>query len=149
MKQVSTGKGIAIIVGFAVLVVLIGGLVGTGIFSTDRPPEPERINYNPSLNNPEPQSEEAATTPTTASPAPAKPATAAGSGTYEVGTDLQAGRYKTAGSDRRCYWERTKDTSGEFNSIIANDSFDGPSYVTVNTGEFVKFSGGCTWELQS
>jgi hypothetical protein len=37
---------------------------------------------------------------------------------------------------------------GEFSSIIANDSFDGPSYVTVDEGEFVKFSGGCTWELQ-
>ena len=143
MKTICSGKGIAIIVGFAVLVVVVGGLVGTGKFSTDRPAEPERINYNPQLHNPEPEP-----APTAAS-TPAKPATSAGNGTYLVGTDLQAGRYKTDGNTASsCYWERTKDASGELDSIIANDSFDGPGYVTVNAGEYVKFSRGCTWGLQ-
>jgi hypothetical protein len=126
--------------------------VGTGKFgATDRPPEQERINYNPQLNDPEPQPQQAATTPTTApaAQAPAKPATSASNGTYLVGTDVQAGCYKTAGnSGTKCYWERMKDNSGDPNSTIANDFFDGPGYVTVTAGEFVKFSRGCTWALQ-
>ena len=47
-----------------------------------------------------------------------------------------------------CYWQRTKDDSGDFNSIIANDLFKGPGSVTVKKGEFVKLTGGCTWNKQ-
>lgn len=85
-----------------------------------------------------------------APPEPAGPATTASDGTYEVGVDIEAGRYKTSGPDQssffpNCYWERAKDDSGEFRSIIANDNVQGPGSVTVKNGEFVKFSGGCTW----
>jgi hypothetical protein len=72
-------------------------------------------------------------------------------GMYLVGTDIKAGSYKTDGDadlDLGCYWERTKDDSGEFGSIIANEYADGPGRVTVNSGEYFKVSGGCTWVRQ-
>ena len=86
-------------------------------------------------------------------PQPVGPDTTMGDGTYEVGVDIAAGRYKTAGPNRSavfpyCYWERSKDDSGEFGSIISNDNIGGPGSVTVKKGEFVKLSGGCTWTRQ-
>jgi len=45
-------------------------------------------------------------------------------GTYEIGVDAQPGRYKTTvpQNSTGCYWERTKDDSGDMDSIIANDN---------------------------
>lgn len=77
--------------------------------------------------------------------------TSFGDGTYLVGTDIAAGSYKTKGDSDfgvGCYWERAKDDSGEFGSIISNDYADGPSRVTIKTGEYFKASGGCTWDKQ-
>jgi hypothetical protein len=68
-----------------------------------------------------------------------------------VGARPASRRYKSDGTnagDTGCHWQCAKNDSGKFDSIITNDSFDGPAYVTVNTLEFVKFSRGCTWELQ-
>ncbi|MFP5022402.1 hypothetical protein [Pseudonocardia phyllosphaerae] len=81
------------------------------------------------------------------------PTTTVSDGTYQVGTDIAAGRYKTAGptSDSfggMCYVSRNKDDSNEMDSIIANDIAQGPSSVTVKKGEFAEFSGGCTWTKQ-
>ncbi|WP_158092241.1 MULTISPECIES: DUF732 domain-containing protein [Pseudonocardia] len=79
------------------------------------------------------------------------PATSVSDGTYEVGADIEAGRYKTDGpiaGARACYQARLSDDSGDSSSIIANDITDGPSSVTIGAGEFVKFSGGCTWTMQ-
>lgn len=92
----------------------------------------------------------APTTTTTNAPVPAGPAKSAAEGVYEVGTDLAAGRFKTTGPDPSdmipsCYWERSRNDSGEFNSIIANDNISGPGSLTLKSGEFVKFSGSCTW----
>lgn len=90
-----------------------------------------------------------------AAPAPAKPAGAAtqvGDGTYQVGVDMAAGRFKTTGPTddvfRNCYWQRASDDSGQFGSIIANDNTQGPASVTVKSGEFFQTSGGCTWTKQ-
>jgi hypothetical protein len=71
-------------------------------------------------------------------------------GTHEVGVDVEPGRYKTAGPDKSaivpmCYWARLKDDSGEFSAIISNETLQGPGSVTLKAGEFVSFSGGCTW----
>lgn len=88
-----------------------------------------------------------------AAPQAAGPATQIGDGNYQVGVDIAAGRYKTAGPGGNgaldiCYWQRTKDDSGDFDSIISNDLFKGPGSVTVKKGEFVKLTGGCTWTKQ-
>lgn len=103
-----------------------------------------------------------ATTPTGASaaapkpapaPKPAGPATTATDGTYQVGTDIAAGRYKTPGPGadsviHDCYWARTKDDSGDLTAIIANGNAQGPGSVTIKAGEFFQTSGGCTWTKQ-
>lgn len=86
-------------------------------------------------------------------PAASGPLTTVTGGTYEVGTDMVAGRYKTTGPDgssyrSSCYIERSKDDSGETDSILSNDIIEGPSSVTVEAGEFAKFSGPCTWTMQ-
>jgi hypothetical protein len=69
-----------------------------------------------------------------------------GDGTYLVGHELAAGTYRTDGSGGSCYWERLRDTSGEFSAIISNQAVSGPSTMTVRgSDEAVRFSGGCTW----
>ncbi|GES34216.1 hypothetical protein AB0G60_16660 [Streptomyces angustmyceticus] len=81
--------------------------------------------------------------------APAGPDTTVGEGSYLVGEDIAAGMYKTAGPDASgsplCYWERAKDSSGEMDSIIANDTPQGPARVTVNKGETFKTNGCKEW----
>lgn len=90
-----------------------------------------------------------------AAPAPAAsgPASTVSDGKYQVGTDMAAGRYKTAGPSGSgaldmCYVARNRNDSGEFGAIIANQLVQGPSSVTVKKGEFAEFSGGCTWTKQ-
>jgi hypothetical protein len=76
--------------------------------------------------------------------------TISGDGEYLVGQDMPAGTYKTAGSADTdlglpCYWERAKNSSGEFGSIIANGTPKGQSRVTVNRGEVFKSQGCKDW----
>jgi hypothetical protein len=63
-------------------------------------------------------------------------------GTYLIGRDIQPGTYKGEGS---CYWERLKDVSGEFQSIIANGNSDGQYYVQVKDSDFA-FKTDCVME---
>lgn len=98
--------------------------------------------------NPEPTVTVTATTTVTAKPPkPKGPATSVpGDGEYLVGTDMKAGTYRTAGPDEfGCYWERDKDSSGDFDSIIANDNLQGSGRVTVRKGEVFKTSGCQKW----
>jgi hypothetical protein len=81
--------------------------------------------------------------------AKAGPATSfAGDGEYRVGKDIAAGTYRTAGPQDTlgCYWERDKDSSGDFGSIIANDNLNGSGLVTVRTGENFKTERCRTWK---
>lgn len=91
--------------------------------------------------------------PVAPAPVASGPVTTVSDGTYQVGTDMTAGRYKTTGPDGSgaldmCYVSRNKDDSGEFDAIIANQIVQGPGSVTVSDGEFAEFSGGCTWTKQ-
>jgi hypothetical protein len=95
------------------------------------------------------------TTPPPTTPPPAKPtatkAAAApkvsGDGEYLVGQDIKPGTYKTngPGDGSMCYWERDKDSSGDFNSIITNGTPTGTGRVTVNKGEVFKTQGCQDW----
>lgn len=101
---------------------------------------------NPNANTSSNSAGSGGTSVSTAPPAPAGPAATMGSGTYQVGVDIQPGQYKTDGpKDLPCYWARRKDDSGAFESIIANGNLDGPGSVTINQGEFIELSGDCTW----
>ncbi|TWG06952.1 hypothetical protein FHX80_115452 [Streptomyces brevispora] len=74
-----------------------------------------------------------------------------GDGEYLVGEDIQAGTYRTAGADGSfgCYWERAKNASGEFDSIIANNNLKGPGRVTLNKGEYFKTNRCQEWKRTS
>ncbi|WP_330460759.1 hypothetical protein OIB37_30110 [Streptomyces sp. NBC_00820] len=77
------------------------------------------------------------------------PATSfSGEGEYLVGEDIKAGTYKTSGpaDEFGCYWERAKDASGEFGSIIANNNLEGPGRVTLNNGEYFKTNRCEEWK---
>ncbi|QUQ66692.1 hypothetical protein [Kutzneria sp. CA-103260] len=81
---------------------------------------------------------------------PPGPKTQVVNGTFHVGEDIVADRWKTDGPSGAsalgmCYWEREKNDSGDFSAIIANDNIKGPASITVNAGEFVKFDGDCSW----
>ncbi|MFJ3516272.1 hypothetical protein [Streptomyces sp. NPDC090131] len=80
--------------------------------------------------------------------APQKKAAIRGSGTFEVGKDVPPGTYRSTGNGGvGCYWERSKDSSGELDSILANDNVTGTSYVTVAATDKIFKSGGCKdWE---
>lgn len=88
-------------------------------------------------------------TETPVEPVQTGPATEMGDGTYQVGVDVVAGRYKTDGPPPGgigiCYWARNSDDSGNFEAILANEVLQGPGSVTVNDGEFIEMSGGCHW----
>jgi hypothetical protein len=75
--------------------------------------------------------------------------TVAGDGEYLVGQDMQPGTYRTAGpadgSGGDCYWQRSKDSSGSMDSIIANDNLAGSGRVTVSKGEVFKSTGCQNW----
>ncbi|WP_432124047.1 hypothetical protein [Streptomyces sp. C10-9-1] len=84
--------------------------------------------------------------PTDPDPTPTGPLTAFTYGTYLVGEDIAPGTYKTAGdTDGLCYWARSRDDSGELNSIIANHAAPGPARVTVHTGETFETTGCLEW----
>jgi hypothetical protein len=89
------------------------------------------------------------TTPTTkpAGTTAASAAKVSGDGEYLVGQDMKPGTYKTKGpgNSSMCYWERAKDSSGDFNSIITNDAPTGTSRVTVKKGEVFKTQGCQDW----
>lgn len=59
-------------------------------------------------------------------------------GNYKVGTDLPAGEYKIYTDDFMGYFEVSKDSSGNFDSIIANDNFTSFTYLTVSDGQYLK-----------
>jgi len=88
------------------------------------------------------------TPPTYTQPPAAPTVNGITSGTYEVGVDIEPGKYKTAGpADTRywpmCYWARLKDTSGELGSIIANDNIRGQTTVTIKPGDGAFETNGC------
>lgn len=73
-----------------------------------------------------------------------------GAGVYEVGKGIAAGKWETKADINSvgCYWQRSKDASGAFESIIANGTVPsgGPGIVqVVATDKFVTFTGDCRW----
>ncbi|WP_254394985.1 hypothetical protein [Streptomyces sp. AC512_CC834] len=102
----------------------------------------------------EPEPAATVTEKVTVAPKPAKKPGAAttveGDGQYLVGENMKAGTYKTAGPEKgsiidNCYWARTKDASGEFGAIIANENLQGQGRVTVNKGEYFQSNGCQEW----
>ncbi|WUH93198.1 hypothetical protein OG900_25830 [Streptomyces sp. NBC_00433] len=67
-----------------------------------------------------------------------------GDGTFQVGADIKPGTYRTSGDDDgMCYWERAKDAKNDTDSILANDTVAGSSYVTIKPTDKVFTSTDC------
>lgn len=80
------------------------------------------------------QATQAASTPspvatTTNTPTPAF--LTFGDGTYQVGTDIKPGTYRTQSGSTGCYYERLKGFSGTDSDILANNLTDYPAIVTI------------------
>ena len=73
-------------------------------------------------------------------------------GTYQVGVDVDPGRYTTTvpSDSFGSYWTRAKDDSGELDSIIANANADAGARVsvTLKKGEFFTSNGCGDWARQ-
>lgn len=76
------------------------------------------------------------------------PTTVGGDGEYLVGEEMRAGTYRTGGPGDSfgCYWERARNSSGEFDAIIANGNLEGSGRVTVNKGEVFTSTGCQDWK---
>ena len=62
-------------------------------------------------------------------------------GTWLVGTDIKPGIYRSS-SDGACYWSRLKNTSGDFEAILANGN-GGNQVVTVKKTDMAFGSTRC------
>jgi hypothetical protein len=82
-----------------------------------------------------------------ASTGAAGPLTTFGDGSYQVGVEVPAGNYHTAGG-HNCYWERLSNLSGGFTGIIANGQSTAPQTVRVHASDKAfSVRGGCEWAL--
>lgn len=83
-----------------------------------------------------------------AAPKPAA-GTTIGEGTFVVGKDIKAGTYSmTVPADSsNCYWQRASDSSGDMDSIIANQNLAPGAHgtVTIQAGEVFTTMGCGTW----
>jgi hypothetical protein len=68
-----------------------------------------------------------------------------GDGVFEVGVDMKAGAYKTAGA-ADCYYAVNGDANG--NDIRSNNITSGPATVAVSAGEFFETRRCDDWVLQ-
>lgn len=60
-------------------------------------------------------------------------------GMYKVGTDIPAGLYVLQATDHAtAHYTITKDSTGEIDSIVANDSFPVNAYVEVEEGQYLE-----------
>ncbi|MFE6526945.1 hypothetical protein [Streptomyces sp. NPDC057794] len=124
----------------ALLVVVVGIAVAAGGGGDDE------VDTNPPATSDTKTEERTPDEPGTVEP---ESPSGVGPGTHEVGKDMPAGTYRTAGpSDSdlpNCYWARMEDASGELDAIIANGNPEGPTTVTVNAGEYFQTSGCSNW----
>ena len=65
------------------------------------------------------------------------------SGTFIVGTDIQAGTYRSPAGSSYCYWERLSGFGGTLGEIIANDYSNAPAVVTISPSDKGFSSSGC------
>lgn len=84
-------------------------------------------------------------TPTSSStPAPSAPATEFADGTFKVGFDVAAGRYRTPGpavAGAGCVWSRTRPGG----AILARGTALGPIVVTLRAGDLMTSTGCKPW----
>lgn len=129
---------------FWLILVLIVGAMGSDPETTDAPDgssEPVSTSgvspsetTQPAEETTVPATEEAMTYPTVQT---------WGEGMYKVGTDIPAGEYYVTSTEYfGAYVEVAKDSSGEFDSIVANDNVYTFTFITVSEGQYLTVTAG-------
>lgn len=137
-KQAKALTAILVVAG----VLMICGCIGLAQMFTGEPKASVSTSSPPVV---EKTSGPASATTPAAAPSPAAKVWTAGM--YKVGSEIPAGSYVTTASGH-CYWERLKNDSGDFDSIIANENLSDGERGRVGvkaTDRFVKFTGDCEW----
>jgi hypothetical protein len=65
-------------------------------------------------------------------------------GMYKVGIEMPAGEYMIIRDDNGygAYYEVTKDSSGDFDSIISNENVDTFHIISISDGQYFEITGG-------
>jgi hypothetical protein len=80
----------------------------------------------------------------TAAPEKKSPEQYIKAGMYKVGSELPAGEYIIEATGSMAYYEVSSDSSGEFESIIVNDTFEKGvfGYIILQDGDYIKITQG-------
>lgn len=147
--KMSKGKKVALAsVGGVVALAVIGGVLGWT--STDA--NPDTSGHGPGTNEQRPEAKTPAQDPQSPNQEPAAPEAApvisfSGEGMYAVGAEIKPGLYVSE-SDGFGYWERLKDATGEFESILANENPMGKAYVEISESDaYFSTTGMQDWTL--
>ena len=97
-----------------------------------------------SINNPQ-----TTTNSTGSSPVETKKDNAIQPGMYKIGKDIPAGEYIITSNGSSGYFELTKDSSGQLDSIICNDMFENRSIITVKDGEYLKIQSSRAYTIDN
>lgn len=138
-----------IIPAVIVALLVIGNLAGGGDESPTvaEPATTTTPSATPDDTTTSPETVETTAPPVEETPVESGPVPAFGEGTFEVGTDIQPGDYRSDGATSLCYWERLSGFDGELASIITNGNL-APEIVTVAAGDAGFTSQGCgDWYL--
>ncbi|GAA5120583.1 hypothetical protein [Pseudonocardia adelaidensis] len=121
-------------IGMFVMLLLIG--IGNGPTRATAPTTPAASGGSVSAAT--------ADAPEAAPPAPSGPLTTFGPGTFEVGVDIEPGKYKTTGPDGpNCYYARLKTGDGSMGDILDNNNSQGPVTVTIKESDGYFETQGC------
>jgi hypothetical protein len=127
----TAGKGCLVIVAIVVALIVLAAILGGHSNSPSTP-----------LN---PGSTSGDTTPT-GSGTKGETSPHFGDGTQRVGSDIQAGTYRTRKGSAGCYYARLSGFSGGVEDILANDNTDDPAVVTIEPTDTGFESRSCgTW----
>jgi hypothetical protein len=149
-KKKSKFKIVLIVIAVLFVLGIIGNLLGGDTEETSNTnPTISTTSENPAIPTEkaevgEQEAEEPTPTPTLAPPTPTEgpKMTIYDAGTYKVGSDIPSGEYVVFCDDFLMgYMEVSSDSSGELDSIIANDNFDYNTIITLNEGEYFKMQG--------
>jgi hypothetical protein len=139
------------LIAFGVLTLLgiaFGGGADTDTTASDQPAATaEATEPGTSDDAPAEESEEPVEEPTEDAPEEPAVPTIPGSGTFEVGADIEPGLYFST-SDSLGYWARLKGATGELDDIIANGNPQGPVYVQISKNDkYFESNGMQDWVL--
>lgn len=139
------------LIGYPIVTLLAFG-IGTSSAST---PTPESTTASGTVTQPAPtatgtaapetpETPVASTTTTAAASVPPSPVAIPGDGTYEVGVDIQPGKYASdTPASGNCYWARLS-SDDPFDGILANNNSAGKSVVVIKNSDKYFQSSGCS-----